>query len=501
MSEATDSVNPLVWVQFRLQGGWRRLGWICIVCVGGFLVAASAMWKLTGRGNFPAFCGSTLNIVGILLAVLMIIGGSNAVHRAVRKDQSTRMMESHRLSPITGFQALVGYMIGPAVHVLVLYVLGTLVGAYLASVANVPVASWFITVAYLLIAAGMVWSLSLLHALSTSKGGNPILALILIASMGGFAVVSVVPPLAFVLGINIVLFVIGQATGVGGGAAGAPAHLFATLGAELVMTAFWCFAIVRKFRRPDRPPFEVGWGFLFLMVGLLISAGGILLRDALRGSGDHASSGVVVVATMLLMMLVGCVPVYGAEFIRMAGRRNLTPGAPLERPAFVIPATTALIVIASALTVTAWRQVGGTDSTLIQLTPVGWTLVTIIVASWFIGTAGVLRLLQAARYRAVIMPVALWTFALWGIPPFVEQLRRLSVSLASDAEPSWSSLIACSPAGALIAVWTDIRLSVWPGVVFQAAVAVGVFWVGHAMMAKKRRRTLGDLDSEPARSN
>lgn len=485
MSEASEFVNPLVWVQFRLLGGWRRLGWVCIVCIGGFFVAASALWRITGGGNFSAFCASALNVVAFLLTILLVIGGSNAVHRAVRKDQSTRMMESHRLSPITGVQALIGYLVGPAVQILFLYALGSVVGVYLSSVAKLPVASWIMAVAYLLIAAVMVWSLSIVHALSTVKGGNPILALILVSTMGGFMLVSTVPGLALVLGVNVWAFAFAQVTGVIGG--GVPKDLFMTLAVEFVTTGLWCFAIVRKFRRPDRPPYEVGWGFFFLVIGLLTCAIGLMLRRQLSWGSNQADPGVVFIATFLLTLLIGLVPVYGAEFCRAHGRRNLSPPGMFERPAFVIAATTLMVVAAYVLSTYAWIRLE-LDFELAFPKLRVWITIGVVALLWFIGSAGVMRILQAARYRGVIMPMALWAFILWGVPPFIEQIRRFSLSLASDDPPAWSILIGFSPPGALMVAWSDLNLALWPGLVFQAVVAVGLSWLGVRMMRKRLQK-------------
>lgn len=492
MNDALDSVNPIVWVQFRLLGGGRRLAWICAICVGGFAVAASALWRITGGTNFAAFCGNSLNVVGIMLAAMLVIGGANAVHRAVRKDQTTRMLESHRLSPLTGVQALIGYLIGPCIQILVLFAFGTFIGAYLAYVAKVPVGSWIVAAAYLLVAAVMVWSLSLVHALSTSRGGNPILALILVSAFGGFAVISTVPGLALLLGVNVWMFAAAQVTGIGGG--GLPAHLLAAFAAEAAITAFWWFAIVRKFRRPDRPPFEIAAGIAFFILTLIISVVGFVLRAGLQTTGDIAAPGLAVIATILLAMLVALVPLYGAEFVRAAGRRNARRAGVFEHPFVMVALLTAMIVGSCALMLTVSRGTDGAGDDIARPTARDWAVVAFVTLAWLIGSAGVLRILLAIRYRAVIMPMALWTFVLWGIPPFIEQIRRFGASLATDEEPVWSALLTCSPAGALVAQWNDMNLALWPGLTFQAVAALAALGFGQRMMRIRRAA----LDAPPA---
>lgn len=65
------------------------------------------------RGATPKqFGGIALLILLGIQSVLLLIAGAGWVRRAVQRDFSSNMIDSHRLTPMTGWTAVFGYIIG-----------------------------------------------------------------------------------------------------------------------------------------------------------------------------------------------------------------------------------------------------------------------------------------------------------------------------------------------------------------------------------------------------
>ena len=78
---------------------------------------------------------------------------------AIRGDLNSRMIESHRLMPITPAEAVFGYMLGGASQVLLLAALNFVIGAVLCAMGGLQTDRWILSTGVLLVFAVFVWSI------------------------------------------------------------------------------------------------------------------------------------------------------------------------------------------------------------------------------------------------------------------------------------------------------------------------------------------------------
>ena len=121
--------NSIWWVQLRLLGGARK------VVVNGLAYAMVLTFailvcrRIFSYMSTTQYCDAALSIMVIVQCLVLIAGGCNAIHRAVARDSSSKMAESHRVSPLSAGAVVVGYMIGPTLQILLFYSVGTAFGA------------------------------------------------------------------------------------------------------------------------------------------------------------------------------------------------------------------------------------------------------------------------------------------------------------------------------------------------------------------------------------
>jgi len=489
VAQGFDSINSIAWVQFRLLGGWRKIGLACVIYLAVFFVVASLAWQVFQPGNVGLFCNRALLVVGIVQVAVLVMAGSGAVHRAVRRDHQTRMMESHRLSPITGAEAVAGYLLGPTGQVLAVFVLGTILGVVLCAAAGVQIAYWLLAMGYLLVAAAMMASLSLLYAMAVERGGNPLPWIIALGSTGGFWLVPALPGLCLMLGVNVATYAYRQVLGTG--TTGLPEHFALTLAAEIMMTLTWLLAAIRKFRWPERPAFGVASGYVLLAQTLLLSVLGLWMIEEFRAGPDwDTSADVSFCASVLLSLLAAVVPIYAAEFTRRHGRLDRRTPAFWERPASVVVAAAGLLILCWYLADGAWTHRGLPASYrgLLEADARRWQIMTAVILLWLAGTAGLCRLMVALRVQRRLTAVVLWTLFSWGLPPFVDQLRQYVINLTTEGPIGWSIVLGMSVPGTMVVLWRELDVSIWPGLVVQVAVAAVMLSCGIRVDRNRFRR-------------
>src|SRR5215208_2516431 len=96
----TADVNALAWGQFHLRGGWPRL-W---AFAGFYLVGMGSLVGLQAVLGNSAAAAMKFTLTGIQAGVLVLFAAGR-VANAVRQDLTSRMIESHRLMPLSPAQA------------------------------------------------------------------------------------------------------------------------------------------------------------------------------------------------------------------------------------------------------------------------------------------------------------------------------------------------------------------------------------------------------------
>lgn len=462
--------NAIAWAQFQLRGGWRTfwsttLGYTVLVGAGIILLT-----RLSASSPGAA-AGSKLALTALQAGVLVLFS-CGRVAAAIRQDLTSRMIESHRLMPISPAQAVVGYMTGPAAQPLGLAAANLFLGVWLSASLGTPVALWLTVNAVLVLFAAFAVTLAAFGALA-GKPGNAALGWVgVMLSLLNIGSIGAILPGLTVLGTPFL-----GPTVFSLGVAGADA---VSLYAMPTVFQLWiggvCFAAAcRRYRRDDRP--ALGWDLgLALLAGWVVTSVFAIVhwedfRPIMSRGLSHRSAEQFLGSTFAAMLL-GLAPLAGSAWSAAdwAGRRYLgdpSLGRRPVAPVVVAFAATALTLLVAAAAVFAGAAENPLDSVLRS---------AVILAAYFVASLYILRVLVRVTAR-LMYPLLLWVGVTWLLPLLIDYCRWWINDGAS--ERVLAEVAASSPMGALIEVWTYPPGGTTAGIVFQvvlaAAAAVAYF--------------------------
>src|SRR5688572_6341541 len=282
--------NPIAWGQFHLRGGWKSfwpttVGYTVVVGAGMLLVVRLSTYTPHAlEGLKIAFNG--------LQAGLMIIFVATRVSTAIRQDQTNRMIESHRLTPISPSQAVLGYLVGPAAQPLALCAANVLLGCGLCQVMGTPLLLWFTLNAVLLLFSMFATTIAAFGAFSGRPGGAAVGWIASFVCMINFMTIGAILPGVNVLATPLLgstifnLSIVDAADAV---VTYAPSTVF-----QLAIAGVCFAASCRRYRRDDRP--ALGWDLGLALLGAWVatSAFGIVFWEhfeprAMRGRAVEPS--------------------------------------------------------------------------------------------------------------------------------------------------------------------------------------------------------------------
>ncbi|UCG31762.1 MAG: hypothetical protein JSU68_08835 [Phycisphaerales bacterium] len=489
--------NPICWGQFRLMGGARRVG----MWTGAYAVIAAATFGVACRFaenlTVAQVADYSLYFVGFAQLILILPIWGNRIYKAVWTDINGKMMESHRLSPTTGSSAVVGYMIGPGLQVACLCMVNLVAGIVLCSLSGKNMTAWLAGHVYILFLAVFAWSSTVLASLCVGKAAGAITALFVVLLIGAWRVVEFVPGLGLICGTEM----IGYCTRVaqGGNPGGLPAGAGLSLVVQILVILLWMRGAAGKFERPDLPALSTEWASLayagWLVVALLGLARAEELRLPLPLVGFAAEAGWQIVATLIVSLLFVILPLRSAA-VESQGwlqqHRDLAgdkPSSP-EMVALLLALTTVIMIASVPVWLSSRSSSASVTWPAVRETLI-WTTASVVLT--YVSVAAMYRAACALRWKKVDSPVMWFVFVVWILLPLgdgVLQAYREAATPGYVAEPT--ALTACSPAGGLILAWNDEPLFLWEGLVFQAAVCLGLFiWQRRAVRAVRARRVLG----------
>ena len=177
-------------VQYELLGGRRRMLAIAAICMI-VLVAGSLGFREVVLHEPPAkVAGWMLNALASIQTIVVILGGCNAVYRAMLRDHDTKMIESHRLTPMSNMTVALGYLLGSTLQILVVFLVILTFGSVLTSLAGYSVVDWIYGNVFLLNGAVTLWSIVVLSGLHLSKPINPTPIMIGVAVLANVGVLA-----------------------------------------------------------------------------------------------------------------------------------------------------------------------------------------------------------------------------------------------------------------------------------------------------------------------
>ena len=174
--------NAIGWVHFRLLGGWKSVGWITVAFIAaaiGALIVPPSLVRMAA----PALQGGSLNtFVGfeLVLAALVAPGLTSA---AIRRDITSRMIESHRLMPVSNTEAIVGYIVGPNAISLALFLATMLCGSVAAAIVGIPIPRLLIASAIIISFGAFATTLAAFGAAEAGNAGGIWLILIVVPAV------------------------------------------------------------------------------------------------------------------------------------------------------------------------------------------------------------------------------------------------------------------------------------------------------------------------------
>lgn len=517
-----SSINPIGWAHAELQGGLRRsaligVGYLVVVFIFIGMAQRSAGVGVTLSAS--TFATTVLSVLMGLQSVLLLLFVSSNVRKAVQKDFTSGMMESHRLCPVSGWTAVLGYLTGPSVHVAGVTLANLVLVFFLAVSSDLgfqAVAAWCFGLVLSVVAAALLGVLSLLLALCTraSMGAVGLLTFLLI--FGGAQLAFVVPGLGVAAGFLPIASTI-KSAGRGG----------IRIDLNVIFSACWQIALgliaaaaaARRYPRDDQPAFT--WRLGMIAVFLAAQAGciGIVmwLKDyqARWGGWMTDDLGTNWIPTLGMLLLTCILPVAAAAKarIRCLQVRAIDPGGGPHRamPMILVCAIGAITVGVVAGQVLGpvvelhprWWHIAGhqdpPDSIRACAQFGGLTAITVLLAVLPLG--GVLQVLYGYRERVVWFALA-WLMLTWAGPPFLDMVRYAFADEPHTPEMTW--LMTCSPLGWWAYMWHGPAnfVEAWIGAVVQLGLVLTCGFllpiaVGRRQVAAFRRR-IEQADAAPA---
>ena len=450
-------------VQYDLLGGHRRLLTLVAITatvLGGGILGA---YRLFPGGGFAGPGRLMLPFLAVINAIVTVLVGCNAVHRAMLRDFESKMLESHRLTPMSNLAVPFGYLFGSTIQVIALSLMLTVAG---------PIDTWIYGSLFLLNGAVTLWAAVVFFGLRPDKPFNPVVVVILIGVL--MAPIGMVPLAGFLFNLYPVLLGLMLLTG----APAVPGSALVIVGAvSLAFTIFWISAAAVKYRRPDLPALNGGRGLALLLLALIVGTGGIsVFHGATAPSMPRLSFGPELernqwIATMIGALLLSAVAINGAVKCRVLG----TTGTALrDWPDRMSPHLVALLSAVMICGVMAGLgQPIWSDMVAAPFGPEPQRVS--LSAAWLCSFSACLlaalsfRALFELGYRRLKSPkviVGVFLLFVWALPVLVDSIRAAYVAdWPSPARYSW--LWGCSPAGTIAAAWSNFGIRLWPGLLVQ----------------------------------
>jgi hypothetical protein len=483
--------NPIAWAQVQLRGGLKRL--IVAADVYGVVLGGTIFLSLRVDPKSATWALSmwTKGLLGIQAGILILLACS-VIAKSVRKDMATRMIESHRLTPVSAAQAVSGYIAGAAFQPICIAIVNLLLGVFTAAGAGEPVGRWLLTNAILAWFAMCLWAGAAYVATVTQRGLEFGLVLIIVAGMGGGLTFAFVPAVVLLVTPIIGDSIFGSPAGGSGWSGIYPI----SIAAQAILAVLFHIAAARKYRRDDAVAFGPWLGLGLLAGWVTLSIVGVANWRELRPTfWDVTSIGAAeqVIASTLVALFVAMIPISGAACIRAKWERarSLNDSNAGRKP--ISPMVVALVCAAVCLLLPMMLVFcSGSKGPAMKGIRIGVMLGAQLLS---------LALLLSMTYRASVKPpqfVIAWIFLVWLIPLLAE---FISQGLTGRSE--WShQIMVFSPIGTLTAILVDWPVGTTPPLVVQvllAAVLAILFCVrGRSPSADGAQSARTSLPSRPS---
>ncbi|HPD32025.1 MAG TPA: hypothetical protein PLL20_18700, partial [Phycisphaerae bacterium] len=190
--------GALSWAHYKIRGGGRNIA----LTVAAYVILAATVILLALRSS-PSDRAWSLDrctdVLIVLQAVTLVLVGGNAVRNSIRKDLTSGMIQSHRLMPVSGPQAVTGYIVGSTSQAIAIAVANLIIGLFTTAGGSGSQLDWLMDNAALGAFAVLAWSaIALLSFLTPAATGLLVMFIIFAIATGGL-IVSLLPALTVLL--------------------------------------------------------------------------------------------------------------------------------------------------------------------------------------------------------------------------------------------------------------------------------------------------------------
>ncbi|HEY1683506.1 MAG TPA: hypothetical protein VGG19_01970 [Tepidisphaeraceae bacterium] len=433
--------NSVAYAQFRLHGGVRGI----LVAAGAYFAALALGVGIVYSSTETRYRIDTFSELAdglIALQVLMyLFVGMQSMSTAVEGDKSSNMIESHRMTPISAGNAVLGYLGGGPCQAYAFFMVNCLLGVllYVLEPRIRMTLSEAVLINCVLFVFGMfLFSLIICWGLAGRKVARYVIGIIILAWISGGQVFTYVPGMSFL--VSPVLWVERWMQ--------PPDWVFAmAMGAQVAVGAILLIAGARKYRYPNLPAFTATLGLIFIAIMTMVSGLAIHVWQNMSrysyGWGTSVDMLSQFSCSILMLAWLGMVPVLAA----------IRQPQPRMNPV--------LVGILSACISCGLMAVVPDQHWQILL------IIAAIVLVFELTMVYLLRFFESWTPKAPMLSFAL--LAIYSGGPFILDAFRYS----ENGGQRWTTLATISPMGALLLVW-DKHYSVTAGLVVQVVVLAGV---------------------------
>ena len=477
MGERLQSPIPMWRVQYQLLGGHRRLTLISLIYATLVIAGVLGLRRLWYSEPLSIVLPWLLNGLCGIQILIVVLGGCSAVYRATLRDYETRMIESHRLTPMSNITVVLGYLFGSTVQTVALFLINCAVGAVMTAMGGFPLGDWFYGNLLLLSGAIMLWAMFVFSGMRLAKPINPgpVLLGIALFSMG----LLIVPGGGLMLGAYAVLLAFWTITGMV--AVTGPAVIIVA-SISVFLTCFWLFVAAAKYRRPDLPALNASKGLFLLVFWLVIAIGGIVAFDlvtrrSMPAFHDDELTLIQWIATMTGSLIMASIALSSAVSCRLLVIRGASPRGWSDRVpdwAVVMLAVLLIGLLSATIGITVWPDlvvpgsVGFFEGASEYVR--AWAITLGACALALLSVRGALVFAHSALKSPGLL-VGLFVLFTWAGPPLGDYIRAELFRAPRDPfTVSW--LLGCSPVGTIVCVWSPpVEVPLWPGLLVQLLIA------------------------------
>jgi hypothetical protein len=487
MSAFPGPANPIFYSQFRIRGGWKTI--ISVAVLYGLVIGG--LIGLSAHETRPmAYSSAMFGWLDVLLALqvfFLLIFGSARVSGAVRNDVTGKIIESHRLMPLSAFSAIIGYITGAPVQALSLALVNVIIGLFAAESAGFALERWITANAMLAAFALFLWAITVQLAFAIRGGFLLVVIALAIAVFSSGTTMVLLPALSVLtcplLGRSVFNL---QAS-----LTDITFPFVAALLSQFILGMIFIAAAMRKYRLPDAAGFNAPLGLLLLAAWTATSLlGMVFLKEFVPPYFFRDMSNIELtqfIATIVASMLLAIVPIASSARANRDYHRDRIAGS-IRRP----PLSTWITTLLAFALICAFLKFPPPTQALEKSTLIQTALI-------LLASLGSLALLFRWGYLVTSklwIIAVIWLVLLWILPLVGDAIHR-AFSIQQDS--SLGIVATLSPIGALILTWDNRKISAVPGIAFQFAMALlpATLYFNTARRIARKTNTPAPQDAGP----